>query len=232
MGAISRSHAVLAMSVLTALSVSLTCCGSPGALDNSRMYLRQAKDQYLGIGAVLGAGGQTAQPQLAVADLKEIHPLSNTDVLAIRFLEQLETIPVSEPTAKDEARAGKAVAFLNKFFGVSGFGSGCLDSGPGITRAASNWFEEPGSFASGVRVGPLRKTASWLQFGERADTGDKTCYPALIDDITDLELLKQKHVGPLTDPRNLFIAITYVNNFFEQNGVSHEHGAVLETASG
>lgn len=210
----------------TAGVVSTTNAGSATA------DYEAAKIQWLGDAAVVSGAVQNTALLLAVVDLKRgQHTAANTSGYgaAIAAITDFAAIPLTSVTPAENALAHTDIATVNKFFDLphSTWTRGCIASGPGIKAAARAWSAEPGSTSHGTLTRPLKTAANDLSRAIHTDTGDRSCYPAAIADLTSLESATDSEVAASSKnwtfdaytPASLVGSqIAYLNTFFLEAG--------------
>jgi hypothetical protein len=192
-----------------------------------------ARAQWLGDAEVVSGAGQNTALLLAVADLNRGE---RTDVnssgyaVTIAAITSFAFLPLTSATPAQSARASADIAKVNRFFQLRGnsWDSGCIASGHGMTAAASAWSMEPNTAVHGALPGPLKTAASDLAAGERSDRGDRSCYPAAIADLANLESASQSEIAAanplrwsLGSAEVIGAEIAYLNGFFLAGGAQH-----------
>jgi hypothetical protein len=143
--------------------------------------------------AVVSSADQNTALQLAVADLERGKSADRGNTsgysAAIAAIRGFERIPITSVTATEAAKAKADIKAVNAFFGLAPRTDkrGCIAAGPGATAATGEWVTEPADTSSGVTIAPLRQVTNYLRQGESADRGDKSCYPAAIADLQNLQ---------------------------------------------
>jgi hypothetical protein len=192
-----------------------------------------AKVQWLGASALVSGAGQNASLLLAVADLRRgQHMAGNTSGYgaAIAAIIDFATIPITSVTQAENAQIKTDLAEVNKFFGLprSTWNGECISSGSGVDAAASAWATEPSGTSHGTRARPLKAAVSDLSRGFHTDTGDRSCYPAAIADLKNLESATKSEIAASSQntsfdaytPAGLVGAeIVYLNGFFSETQI-------------
>lgn len=188
-----------------------------------------AKNQWIGDAAVVSGAAQNTALNLAVADLirgRHSRAGHRSDYGAvIAAITGFAAIPITGVTSAESARARTDVARVDRFFGLrhNPWEKGCLTSGLGIQGAARAWQEEPTGISSGILIAPLQNAAADLTAGLKTDHGDRSCYPAAIEDLENLESATKSEVvrssrswsfGDHSATVSVSAEIAYLHGFF------------------
>jgi hypothetical protein len=186
----------------------------------------------VGDALVSGVADQNTALQVAVDDLRvgqssDRGHTSDYDAV-IAAITNLEALPITSVTPREDAQGNADIAKVNRFFAVpkDTLEASCNASGPGLTLATKAWRLQPANISSGVHVRSLKSAITDLQHGLITDSHN-SCYPAAIEDLHSLESATRPEIVASTtatpgggyEVTNIYgDEIAYINVFFGSSG--------------
>lgn len=229
-GALRRAVGVAATAGCLAVGVVATA----DAGSTSGRAAAAARNQWVGA-QLLSGGAEQAVPLIpVVADLEQAIAAGahrKTYTRAINTIVKFGELPDAMMTPAQSKQFTADITAISSFLGFkkSPWTTGCVSHGAEARAAAQAWSKEPHGTNKGILKSLLRAAAADLTRGLRIDAGDRSCYPAAIEDLDNLQTATAAEIaatpnadrGSFKDPGAVQVAwadILWLDDWFAFTG--------------
>jgi len=241
-GALRRAVGVAATA--GCLAVGVVATADAGSTSGRAADLAAARHQWVGA-QLLSGGAEQAVPLIpVVADLEQAIAAGahrTTYTRAINTIVKFGELPDAMMTPAQSKQFTADITAISSFLGFkkSPWTTGCVSHGAEARAAAQAWSEEPQGTNKGILKSHLRAAAADLTRGLRIDAGDRSCYPAAIEDLDNLQTATaaeiaatpNAHGGSFKDPGAVQVAwadILWLDDWFDFTG--HDAGVLTSSS--